>query len=301
MIVPLDLAAYILTGISTFIIARTVFTDEEQYKAGESLEDQDKVKKAQDYGIILKYSRPFFKRYISPAIGSMKSKKKIRAKYKRPLANAGITHVLTPDDFFAFKLFLILGFPIIFLVLRTFLEESWPLSLVPLLSVGGFIYPDIWLKNQIKWRNKEITKGFPFIVDLLALSIEAGLDFVAAMQRVIDKAPPGPISDEFESMIKEIKIGASRTEALRNLSWRIDLPIVSSFCATLIAADSVGASVGGILKTLAGEVRSKRSADIEKEGAAATSKMLVPMIFLVVPAVFLVIAAPLVIEAMAGG
>ena len=142
--------------------------------------------------------------------------------------------------------------------------------------------------------------GLPFIVDLLALSIEAGLDFVAAIQRVIDKAPKSAITDEFETLIKEIRIGASRAEALRNLSYRIDLPTISSFCATLIAADSVGASVGPILKTLAAEVRSKRSSEVEKEGASATTKMLIPMIFLVVPAVFLVIAAPLVIESLGG-
>lgn len=298
--VPLDLAAQLLMGLATFLIARTVFTDEEQYRASESLDDQEKIRGARNYGIVLRYSRPFFKRYISPAIGAMKQKKKIREKYKRSLANAGVSHVLTPDDFFAFKLFLILGFPIVFLALRAFLEETWPLSAVPIIAGFGFIYPDLWLKGEIKKRNKQIMNGLPFIVDLLALSIEAGLDFVAAMQRVIDKAPAGPISDEFETLIKEIRIGASRAEALRNLSYRVDLNAISSFCATLIAADSVGASVGPILKTLAAEIRGKRSADVEKEGASATTKMLVPMIFLVVPAVFLVIAAPLVIEGMGG-
>ncbi len=298
--IPLDLVAMFLMGLSTFLISRTIFTDEEQYKASESLEDQDRIKASRNYGIILKVSRPFFVRYISPAIGSMKNKKKIREKYKRPLFNGGLSHVLTPDDFFAFKLFLILGFPIAFLGLRSFLEEDWPLTLVPVISAVGYVYPNIWLSGQIKKRNKEILQGLPFIVDLLALSIEAGLDFVAAMQRVIDKAPPSAITEEFETLIKEIRIGASRAEALRNLSFRIDLAVVSSFCATLIAADSVGASVGPILKTLSGEIRNKRSADIEKEGASATTKMLIPMIFLVVPAVFIVIAAPLVIESMTG-
>ena len=105
----------------------------------------------------------------------------------------------------------------------------------------------------------------PFAVDMLALSVEAGLDFVMAMSKVVEKAPKGPLSDEFESVIKEIKIGASRAEALRNMAYRIDSISMTSFTATLIAADSVGASIGPILKNLSVEIRQKRSTEIEKK------------------------------------
>ena len=297
----LDIAAMIMVFIAVFIIMKTVFQDEEQFKAQEFLEDQEKKAASQNKGIVLKYSRPFFRRYLLPVVPQMKTKKKIRDKYKRPLANAGLSEVLTPDEFFAFKLFLILGFPIVFLALRVFLEEDWSLSLIIFIAIGGFFYPDLWIKGLIKTRNKEIIQGLPFIVDMMALSIEAGLDFVAAMQKVIDKSPPSPVGDEFKTLIKDTKVGASRAEALRNLSWRVDLPVMTSFCATLIAADSVGASIGPILKVLSNEIRVNRSSQVEKEGAQASSKMLLPMIFLVVPAVFIMIAAPLIIDAISGG
>ena len=299
--IPLDIAAMAMIFTSVFIVMKTVFEDEERYKAQDVLEDQEKVIGSKNKGIVLKYSQPFFRRYVLPAVSQMKIKKKIQKKYKRPLANAGLSEIMTPEDFFSFKLFLILGFPIVFLALRIFLEETWSLSFILFFAILGFYYPNIWLKGLIKKRNQDVTKGFPFIVDMLALSIEAGLDFVAAMQRVIEKSPPGPIIDEFRILIKETRVGASRGEALRNLSWRVDLPIMTSFCATLIAADSVGASVGPILKVLSNEIRAKRSNQVEKEGAQAASKMLLPMIFLVVPAVFLVIAAPLIIDAISGG
>ena len=296
--VSLDIAAMVMIFISVFIVMKTIFEDEEQYKAQEVLEDQSKVNIAQNRGIILKYSRPFFKRYILPAISQMKGKKKIREKYKRPLANAGLTEILTPDEFFAFKLFLVLGFPIVFLFLRVFLETDWPLTMIPVLAVVGFYYPDIWIRGVINERNREVVRSFPFVVDMLALAIEAGLDFVAAMQKVIDKSPPGPIVEEFKTLIKDTMVGASRAEALRGLSWRVNIPVMTSFCATLIAADSVGASVAPILKLLSNEIRERRSAQVEKEGAAAASKMLLPMILLVVPAVFIVIAAPLALDAI---
>lgn len=296
-------ASLFLIGLSIFLIARTVFDDEDKFKAQEKLEDaEQESKQAAPNDFVLKYSRPFFKRYFSPIVRGMKNKKEIKTKYKRKLASSGMNKFLTPEDFFAFKLFLIIGFPIVYLFLREFLElqADWPLAATPVVSILGFFYPDIWIKGKIQKRQENVIQNMPFIVDMLALSVEAGLDFVAAMQKVIEKAPKSALVDEFETMIKETKVGASRSEALRQMAWRIDSLAISSFCATLIAADSVGANIGPILKTLAGELRQKRSATIEKKGAQAATKILVPMIFLIIPAVMLIIAAPMALQLMGG-
>ncbi len=294
-------ASLFLFGLAVFLVARTVFQDEDRFKAQEKLEDAEQDEKQQvPNDIVLKYSRPFFKRYFTPVINGMKNKRKIREKYKRPLASSGMNKFLTPEDFFAFKLFLIIGFPIVYLGLRSFLEEDWPLMYTPLISIFGFFYPDLWIKGKIDQRRQNVIENMPFVVDMLALSVEAGLDFVAAMQKVIEKAPKSALVEEFETLIKETKVGASRAEALRQLSWRIDALPVSSFCATLISADSVGANIGPILKTLAAELRERRSAMIEKKGAQAATKILIPMIFLVLPAVLIVIAAPIALQLMEG-
>lgn len=286
-----------LIGLAVFLIARTIFQDEDQFQAQEKLDD-NKINKDElaKHGIILKYSRPFFKRYFSPIVNGMKNKKSIKEKYKRQLASAGLTNVLSPEDFYSFKLFLIIGFPIAFLGVRAFLEETWPLTIIPIISIVGFYYPDFWVKGKIQQRQKEVISNMPFCVDMLALSVEAGLDFIAAMSKVNEKAKPNALTEEFETVIKEIKIGASRAEALRNLAWRVDLIQISSFSATLVAADSVGASIGPILKALSLEIRQKRSSDIEKAGATAATKILFPMMFLIVPAVMIIVAAPLILE-----
>ena len=133
----------------------------------------------------------------------MKMKKKIKEKYKQPLASSGLNELMTPEDFFAFKLFLIIGFPIVFLGVRTFLEETWPLSLIPVLGVVGFIYPDMWIKGKIQQRQEEVMVGMPFCVDMLAaLSVEAGLDFVAAMQKVVEKGKPGLLLMNSQTSLK---------------------------------------------------------------------------------------------------
>lgn len=296
-------AALFFIGLAVFLITRTIFQDDEKYRAQEKLEDAEiDEKRNVPNDIVLKYSRPFFRRYFTPIVNGMKSRRKIREKYKRRLASSGMNKFLTPEDFYAFKLFLIIGFPIVYLFMRSFLEleADLPLAGTPVLSLFGYFYPDIWISGKIAQRRQEITQNMPFIVDMLALSVEAGLDFVAAMQRVIEKAPHSALVDEFETMIKETKIGLSRAEGLRQLSWRVDTLAISSFCATLISADAVGADIAPILKTLAQEVREKRSSLAEQKGAQAATKILIPMIFLVLPSVLLIIAAPMAMKLMGG-
>jgi tight adherence protein C len=294
-------AAIALAGLAVFLITKTIFQDEDQFQAQEKLEDAkgsaDEIGK---HGAILKLSRPFFKRYFTPIVSSMKNKKAFKEQYRRPLASAGLTNVLSAEDFFAFKLFLILGFPIAFLVAKIFTEADWSLNFIPLVAVVGYYYPNFWMSGKIEQRQKEIVMNMPFGVDMLALSVEAGLDFIAAMAKVNEKAKPNALSEEFDIVIKEIKIGASRAEALRNMAWRIDMIQMSSFCATLIAADSVGASIGPILKALAGEIRQKKSAEVEKAGATAATKILFPMMFLIIPSVLMIVFAPIVLEMISG-
>jgi len=293
-------AALGLVGLAVFLIAKTIFQDEDQFQAQEKLEDNKEKDEIAKHGIVLRYSRPFFKRYFSPIVSGMKNKKSFKERYRRKLAAAGLTNILTPEDFFAFKLFLIIGFPLLFMAIRLFLGEEWPMSLIPVLAFIGFYYPDIWINGKIQDRQKEIIMSMAFGVDMLALSVEAGLDFVAAMAKVIEKAKANALTEEFENVIREIKIGASRAEALRNLAWRVDLIQISSFCATLIAADSVGASIGPILKSLAVEIRQKKSAEVEKAGATAATKILFPMMFLIIPSVLVIVFAPIVLEAING-
>lgn len=288
-----------LVFIAIFIIVRTFMEDQDKFKASEALEEVE-VDKTKKVDFLVKVTKPFYKRYFLPMVQGSKSKNKIRAKYRQKLANAGLTKDLTPEEFVSLKLFMILGGPFVFLAVRAFLEEDWPLSLTPVMGVVGFFYPNIWLNGKVQRRNQDILRAMPFIVDMLALSVEAGLDFMAAIQRVIEKAPPSPLVEEFETLIRETKIGSSRAEGLRQMSWRVNMIEINSFCATLIAADSVGASIGPILKQLSNELRVKRSSRAEQLGATAATKILIPMIFFILPAVLVAIFAPMVLKMMTG-
>lgn len=290
----------VLIFVAIFIIVRVFMEDQDKYKTQEALEEAENSAKPKNQSLFLKLTRPFYKRYFLPIVQSSKHKQNFRNKYRQKLANAGLIKEMSPEEFVALKFFMIIGGPFAFLLVRYITENDWPLSITPVMGVVGFFYPDVWLSGMIKRRADEVLRAMPFIVDMLALSVEAGLDFMAAIQRVIEKAPPSPLVEEFETLIKETKIGSSRAEGLRQLGFRVNIIEISSFCATLIAADSVGASIGPLLKQLSNELRVKRSSRAEQLGATAATKILIPMIFFILPAVLVAIFAPMVLKFVSG-
>lgn len=293
-------APLVLIFVAIFLIVRVFMEDQDKYKTQEALEEAENSNKGANQALFLRMTKPFYKRYFLPIVQSSKHKQNFRNKYRQKLANAGLSKEMTPEEFVALKFFMIIGGPFAFLTVRWIVEENWPLTITPAMGVVGFFYPDIWLSGMIKKRADQVLRAMPFIVDMLALSVEAGLDFMAAIQRVIEKAPPSPLVEEFETLVKETKIGSSRAEGLRQLGWRVNVIEINSFCATLIAADSVGASIGPLLKQLSNELRVKRSSRAEQQGATAATKILIPMIFFILPAVLVAIFAPMILKMMSG-
>lgn len=286
--------AYIALGLAVYFIVRTVFSDEEKRSAGRQLGNYRAD--APDAGnVVLKYSRPFFSRYIVPIVEDLKIDD-TRKLLKRKLASAGLTESLTPDELYSFKLFLIIGFPALMGFMRVAWEMDVPLYAFPIAMVIGYFYPDkIWLSSVIKRRQDDIRRAMPFVVDLLALSTEAGLDFMGAIAKVTEKAKPSPLIQELEMLLKEIKIGASRAEAMRSMAWRIDLMEVNSFVAVLISADEMGASIGKILRQQSEQIRHERFIRAEKAGAKATQMVLLPMMLFIMPAIFIIIFGPFIL------
>lgn len=293
-------APLVLIFIAIFLIVRVFLEEQDKFKTQEALEEAENAK-GKNTHLFIRITRPFYKRYFVPLVQGSKNKQTLRTKYRQKLANAGLTKEMTPEEFVALKFFMILGGPFVFLAVRWILEEQWDLSYTPLMAVVGYFYPEIWLRGLIDRRKSEVLLAMPFIVDMLALSVEAGLDFMAAIQRVIDKAPRSPLVEEFETLIRETKIGSSRAEGLRQMGWRVNIIEINSFCATLIAADSVGASIAPILKQLSNELRVKRSSRAEQLGATAATKILFPMILFIMPAVIIAIFAPMALSAFKGG
>jgi len=292
--------AYLALGLAVFYMVKTIFSDEERRSAHRALSNTQE--KADGGNVFLRYTRPFFSRYLVPFVADMKidNKRKI---LKRKLAGAGLTDVLTPDELYSFKLFLILTFPLLLFVVGS---KGWEMDITwywyPASMVVGYLYPDhMWLKGVMQKRQESILRAMPFVVDLLALSTEAGLDFMGAIAKVVEKAKHSPLIEEFDILLKEIKVGSSRAEAMRNLAWRINMIEINSFIAVLISADEMGASIGKILREQSEQIRHERFVRAEKAGAKAASKILIPMIFFIVPAIFIMIFGPFFLGFMSEG
>lgn len=289
--------ALIALGVAVYYMAQIILSEEERRSASRAL-GNTREGGADGGNSILRFSRPFFSRYIVPVVEDLKIDD-TRKTFKQKLANAGLSDVLTPDELFSFKLFLIIATPVVLLFMRFAWEVEVPPLAYPIGMVVGYFYPDrMWLPSVITARQEDVRRSMPFVVDLLALSTEAGLDFIGAIQKVVEKARPSPLIIEMETMLKDIKLGSSRAVAMRNFGWRIGMQEINSFVAVLISADEMGASIGKILRQQSEQIRHERFMRAEKAGAKATQLMLLPMILFIVPAIFLIIFGPFILSFM---
>lgn len=225
-----------------------------------------------------------------------------RANIERKMVTGGMAGMLTTDEFFAYKL--VMGFAFwglfvgIFARLIVGWHAPWPASL-GVIFLGSF-FPDAWLSGQVTERQNKILKTLPYVLDLLTLSVEAGLDFVSGIHKVCEKSVAGPLVDELSFFLGELQVGATRQQALRNLAARVDMPEMRSFSAMLIQADLLGASVGPVLRAQSELMRTARFQRAERMGAYAAQKILFPLIFCIMPAVFIVIFGPIVLNFLYG-
>lgn len=159
----------------------------------------------------------------------------------------------------------------------------------------GFFGPEASLNRAIDDRRKEMERSLPDIIDLLVISVEAGLGFEAAMGRVVQNVP-GVLSEEFSRTLAETRVGVSRHDALKAMSERTDVDDLNSFILSLIQADQFGVSIARMLRVQADEMRVRRRQRIQEKAFAAPVKMIFPMIGCIFPSIFIVILGPAVIS-----
>ena len=213
------------------------------------------------------------------------------------IAAAGMKDALTTDEFLAWKIsFAVLG-PLMMAFVFQFARH--PLMIVLFVVLFSF-FPDLLLRGMVTKRRQDIIRALPFSVDLLTLVVEAGLDFSQGLQRVVERGQPGPLADELSLMLREIRLGTTRADALRGLAKRCAVPEVASFSSVLIQADRLGASIGQVLRSQADVMRAERFVRAEKAGAKAATMILLPLVIFILPAALLVIVGPVLLRFIYG-
>lgn len=225
--------------------------------------------------------------------------KKYQAAIEKKLLYAGSPSDLTAPEFIGLQEVAAVAFFGFGLLLWQTVSLLFPWVLA--FGLLGWFYPWIWLRDQLTKRQHAMTRALPYNLDLLTLSVEAGLDFAQALGKVVDKGRQGPLVDEFGLCLKNIKLGKTREEALKMLAERCGLPALTTFCNALIQADRMGTSLGKILRIQSTQLRIERTHRAEKLANEAPVKMLFPLIACIFPTVFMVLFGPIIFQVLIGG
>jgi tight adherence protein C len=213
-------------------------------------------------------------------------------KVSRRLMGAGVGRTISPTSFLASKaLFGVGGF-----VGGTFLggmtgNGTLGILLAILFAFVGFMLPDLFVSFKARSRRDEIRAELPDALDLLAVSVEAGLGFDAAISKLTEHME-GPLIEEFALTLGEMRIGESRSNALQKMVDRVQAPELAAFVRAIIQADQLGISLGRILRVQATDTRNKRQAAAEEKAMKAPIKMLFPTALFIFPSMFLIILGP---------
>ncbi|MCD8508804.1 MAG: type II secretion system F family protein [Bacillus sp. (in: Bacteria)] len=245
---------------------------------------------------------PFSKRILSPILTQLKRnfQKKVsnekKEKLDSKLDKAGNPKGMTAVEFRLFQMILLILLPLGFGAYTLLLNMAFTNTfLAVLLGLGIALYfPNYYLKQKTTVRNKQAQKELPDFLDLLTVSIEAGLGFDSALSKVVAKRG-GVLSNEFQRCLEEMRLGKTRREALSGIRDRLDAEDVKTLIGSIIQAEQLGIGMVQILRVQSNEIREKRKQRAEEQAMKAPIKMLFPLVIFIFPCIFIVLLGPAII------
>ena len=219
----------------------------------------------------------------------------------KKISHSGMTYSLLPEEMITLKIIFASITTVFAFFLFREINSFEARILVFGLPVLGFFFPDIWLRDRRVLRQALIEKQFPFLLDLLVLSMRAGMNYATSLNQTVDSLPQGPVKEEFLRYLRELKAGKNRREALDSLSDRMGVASVNNFVAALKQADETGGEIGDVLKAQAAQRRIERFNNAEKKANQAPVKMLLPLIAFLFPVLFMIIIFVMATKAVDSG
>ena len=219
---------------------------------------------------------------------------------EKRLIRTGVSYLLTAEQFVALRILSAIAFPIVVAIVLSVFENSYPLAYLVAPFVG-FFFPDLWLNDTRKKRELAVVRAMPVYLDFITMCVEAGLNLTGALGQAMEKAPPGPLRNEFGIVLRDLRSGVSRADALRRMAERLDIPDVTSFVGAIIQAEKMGASLANVLRVQSEQRRNERFQRAEKMAMEAPVKLIAPLILFIFPVTFIVLGFPIVMKFMAEG
>jgi len=251
----------------------------------------------------LELQQPFAERTLRPLVarlsrmGGRLSKVSSTEVAEKRLAMAGNPGDLKLTDWMGVKILVSIAMAaILFLVFGVLSANLTSGLFLAVLGAGiGYLVPEFWLGRKIKARQKVILVMIPDTLDLLTISVRAGLGFDAALAKVVEKLP-GPLSDEFRRALAEVRVGKARRDALRDMVPRTNVAPLSNFIGAIVQAEQLGVSISKVLQIQSEQLRIERRQRAEEQAAKAPIKMLFPLVGCIFPSLFIVILGPALIS-----
>lgn len=214
---------------------------------------------------------------------------------QRQLETSGVGYLMEAEQFCALRLVSAILFPIIVLLCMAALDNHNTLWVVASIALGYF-FPVIWLNDTRKKRRIAVIKTLPVYLDFITMSVEAGLNLQGALAQSIEKAPPGPLRNEFGIVLRDLRSGLSRSEALRRMANRLDISEITSFVSSIVQAEKMGSSLAAVLRVQSEQRRSERFLRVEKIAMEAPVKLVAPLIIFIFPVTFIILGFPIAMK-----
>jgi tight adherence protein C len=220
---------------------------------------------------------------------------------EKRLQHTGVSYLLTAEQFVALRIISTFGGFIFGLILNIGLKEAGQPVYVLITTILGFFMPDIWLNDTRKRRESAVIRAMPVYLDFITMAVEAGLNLQGALSQAMEKAPPSPLRNEFGIVLRDLRSGLPRAEALRRMADRLDIKEVTSFVSSMIQAEKMGSSMAAVLRVQAEQRRNERFQRAEKLAMEAPIKLVGPLIIFIFPVTFIVLGFPIAMKFMSEG
>lgn len=246
--------------------------------------------------LIYRVFQPFI-RLFAPDLKRFLSEKSVISAQNKINA-AGLSYAILPEEFIflRYTCFAVGG-----TVAYTLFQLKNPMTpgvaifLIAIIPLSYF-YPEIWIKDKINARRLRVEKEFPFMLDFLVLSMRAGLNYSLSLGQAVQNMPEGPVKDEFGKLLREIRAGKLRRQALLDLAARMNIPSINNFVGAMNQVEETGGEIVDVLNIQAEQRRLERFNRAEEQANSAPVKMLIPMVLFLFPIIFMMIAFILIVH-----
>ncbi len=223
----------------------------------------------------------------------------LESTHKR-LQETGVGYLMSAEQFYAVRVFGALFAVLLGSVVLAAIDALDLFGLLTL-ALAGYFFPTIWLRDVRAKRQKDVLRALPVYLDFITMAVEAGLNLNGALNQAMDKGPPGPLRNEFYMVVRDLRAGVPRADALRRMEKRLDMEEIASFVGTVIQAEKMGARLGTALRVQALQRRTERFQRAEKLAMEAPVKLILPLIVFIFPVTFIVLAFPIAMKFLMEG